>query len=179
MKNTFSLQRVAALFFLSLGLAGGAFAHPGRDAPGKLEQDGGRESRSVFRGFGRLRDDLKLDAKQETLWKEAMDARKESGKAMREYSRKHREEIKALLDQPNADARAILKRMDEFRDRFQKFHLEERERLLKVYDTLSTEQKEKVRNFFKDRYDHKRTIKHHGRRGKVSDRQDGKASRKD
>ncbi|MDR1275535.1 MAG: periplasmic heavy metal sensor [Candidatus Accumulibacter sp.] len=176
MKNSFSIQRAAIALLLSLGLVGGAFAEPRREDPARVERDGGRGRHPGFKGLKRLHDELKLDEKQEASWKEAMDARKETGKAMRDAFRKHREEIKGLLDQPNADARAILKRMDEFRDQSQKFHLEERERLLKVYDTLSAEQKEKVRVFLKDRYDHKRPINRHGKR---SDRQKGKTIRKD
>jgi Spy/CpxP family protein refolding chaperone len=176
--KTLSLQRAAMVLFLSLGLTGGALAHPESDAPAKIERDGGRGHRAGFRGFGRLHDELKLDDKQEALWKEAQDARRESGKAIRERSRKHHDEIKALLDQPNANARAILKRMDEFRGETQKLYLEERERLLKVYDALSAEQKEKVRVFFKESFDRKGGAGRHGKRGKGPSHLEGRGSRK-
>lgn len=51
---------------------------------------------------------------------------------MRERFRKHHEEIKAQLDQPGADLRAVAKRMDELKADGQKQANAVRERWLNV-----------------------------------------------
>jgi Spy/CpxP family protein refolding chaperone len=102
-----------------------------------------------LRGLARLRDELKLDAQQEALWKETRDFVREQRDAMRERSRREYAETRTLLDQPGADLRAVVKRMDELRSESLKQHEAVRERCLAVYDSLSAEQKEKVRLFFK------------------------------
>ena len=101
--------------------------------------------------ISRLHDDLKLDAKQDALWKEAEKAGKESMGGMRERFRKQHEEMLTLLSQPGADLRAVARRMDESRTEGQKLHEANRDRWLAVYDALDSGQKEKARIFFKSK----------------------------
>lgn len=172
-------SRLAAALALSLGLSAAAFAGP-PCTPDEARCDGGpgfhhRHGGLRHPGFGfgprypgvgpgfgsgfgfgfgpRLHDELKLDAKQEALWQDALKFSKESFAGGRERFRKHHEEIAALLNQPNADLRVIAKRMDELRSEGQKRHEAVRERWLSVYDALSPGQKEKVRLFLKERSD--------------------------
>ena len=118
-------------------------------------------------GFSqRLHDELKLDAKQEALWQEALKFSRESFDGGRERFRKHHEEIAAMLNQPDADLRVIAKRMDDLRAEGRKQHEVVRERWLSVYDALSPGQKEKVRLFLKERSDrHGPDCDRPGRRG--------------
>ena len=67
------------------------------------------------RAMTRLHDELKLDEKQDTLWKVAEKFSSDHRGAMRERFQKDHAEIKALLDQPGADLRAVAKRMDDLK----------------------------------------------------------------
>ena len=144
------LVAFAAVFILSLGLAAGGFAAQWGYHHGKGTGDS-RVMASVFHphAFERLRDELKLDARQEALWKEARDFVHGQRDAMREHFRKERAEIGTLLDQPGADLRAVAKRMDELRAEGLKQRDAVRERWFAVYDSLDAGQKEKARLFFK------------------------------
>jgi Spy/CpxP family protein refolding chaperone len=164
MKTTFSPRLLIATSALVVGLAGSAFAAaPAADAPARPAA--GMHQGHMMHGLKdmtRLHDDLKLDAKQETLWQDAAKASKEGMGGMRERMRKQHEEIQALLGQPGADLRAVAKRMDEFRAEGQQLHAANRDRWLTVYDALSAEQKEKARVFFKTRFER---MGQHGPRG--------------
>ncbi|MDR2507154.1 MAG: periplasmic heavy metal sensor [Candidatus Accumulibacter sp.] len=176
MKKEFSLQRAAAVAFVSLGLAASAFAHPGHGrGDGKDDKSSAkvimRKKGAFLKELARLREDLKLDAKQEALWTEAMDSRKAGREKIRERMRAHHEEMKKLTAQPGLDARAMFKRIDEFEAELRENRLQQRERLLKTYEALTGEQKEKVRlffterfergHFFKERFGHKRMGRAH------------------
>jgi uncharacterized membrane protein len=102
------------------------------------------------RGMARLHDELKLDAQQEALWKEAQSFAREHHEAMSARWHKDQTEIKALLDQPDSDLRAVAKRMDELRAEGIQQRDVVRDRWFVVYDSLSAGQKEKARLFFKD-----------------------------
>lgn len=144
----------AAALGLGLGAAGASFAFtpgPGGDGPACAEWGGAHHhahpGRDLGRGLARLHDELKLDAKQEALWKSAeqgqRDARKEAGERLREEHRK----TLAALDAPGADLRSVLSRMDEVRAEGEKRRLADRERWLAVYDSLNPTQKEQARVF--------------------------------
>lgn len=153
---------LAAALALSFGLASGAFAEPpcgdrwhhhgSRGTSHKHWYGHGSHHGGWWLGFSqRLHDELKLDAKQEALWREARQFVKDSLDGSYERLRKHHDEIAALLNQPDADLRAVAKRMDDLRAERQKRRDAVRERWLSVYDALSPGQKEKVRLFLKDR----------------------------
>ena len=161
MKIRFTHSRphfLAASLALALGLSANAFAEPPRGEPGGpggpgFHRHGGHHPGFGFGGMARLHDELKLDAKQEALWQDADKFAKDSFSGGRERFQKHHEEIAAALNQPGADLRAIVKRMDEFRAEGQKQRDAVRDRWLSVYDALNADQKEKARLFFKTRAD--------------------------
>lgn len=159
-----SPRLVVASAVLSLGLAASAFAMPPGDGAYGFSGHGMHRQHTdrSMKGMSRLHDDLKLDAKQEALWQDADKAAKENMSSMGERMRKQREETQALLNQPGADLRAVLKLMDDLRAEGQKQREAGRDRWLAVYDALNPEQKEKVRLFFKNRMDR---MDHFGQRG--------------
>lgn len=153
MKTTFqkfSPRIIVTAVALSLGLAASAFAVSprGGEQCGHGQGMYGQRMEHRMKEMSRLHDELKLDARQEALWKEAEQAGKDNRTSMRERFSKQREDNLALLKQPGADLRAVLKRMDELKAEGQKQHEASREQWLKVYDSLNAEQKEKARLFF-------------------------------
>jgi Spy/CpxP family protein refolding chaperone len=153
MKTTFSPRLIVTTLAMSLGLAASAFAMPPRGEMPYGPHAGIHESRVMhgMKEMSRLHDDLKLDAKQDALWKDAETASKNSKDSLRERFRKQHEETLSMLNQPGADLRAVLKRMDELRSEGQKLRDANRDRWLAVYDSLNVEQKEKTRIFFKNK----------------------------
>ena len=153
MKTKFSPRLIVTAVAVSLGLAASAFAMPPK-AEGPAGSGAPKYERHMANGFKemtRLHDDLKLDAKQEVLWQEAVKTGKDSMGDMRDQRRKQHEETMAMLNQPGADLRVVLKRMDDFRAEGQKRHEASRDRWLAVYDAFNPEQKEKARVFFKSK----------------------------
>lgn len=153
MKNTFtkfSPRIIVAAVALSIGLAASAFAVSTRGG----EQCGhgaglnGQRMEHGMKEMARLHDELKLDAKQDALWKVAEKASKDNMAGMRERFSNQREDNLALLKQPGADLRAVLKRMDNLKAEGQIQHEANQDRWLTVYDSLNADQKEKARLFF-------------------------------
>ena len=149
MKKLYSPRILVATVALSLGLVASSYAMPRGEHPGPGMGMPGHHAMVHGRAVNRLHDELKLDAKQEAQWKEAEKFSQEHRDTMRERFRKGHAEIKAMLDQPGADLRAISKRMDDLKAEGMKERDAVRERWLAVYDTLNPEQKEKARLFFK------------------------------
>jgi len=153
MKKLITPRLLVAALTLSLGLAANSFAMPRGEYHGYQGGPGmgmpGHHAMVHGRAMTRLHDDLKLDAKQEALWKDAEKFAQEHRDKMRERFGKDHAEIKAMLDQPGADLRAVTKRMDDLRAEGMKQRDTVRDRWLAVYDSLNAEQKEKARVFFK------------------------------
>ena len=158
MKRFFTPRSLATALALSLGFAAaGSFAAPPRgDHPGYgyggpgVPHAHARAPMLHERAMVRLHDELKLDAQQEALWKDAVGFARAHRDAMRAGMVKDHAEIKALLDQPGTDLRAVAKRMDELRADALKQRDAVRDRWFAVYDSLGAGQKEKARLFFKD-----------------------------
>ncbi len=167
MKARFSPRLVIAALTLSLGLAaGGSALARGKDA-GPEQGKPGHHLVMHERAMNRLHDELKLDEKQDTLWKVAEKYSSDHRATMRERFQKERAEIKGMLDQPGADLRAVAKRMDDLKAESAKERDGVRDRWLTVYDSLNAEQKEKARVFFKtgfERMEHRGD--HRGPQGK-------------
>lgn len=161
MKTKFSPRLIASVAVLTLGLAGGAYAMPRGDGPSGPGMHGSMMMHGM-KDMSRLHDDLKLDAKQEALWQDAIKAGKDNMDAMREQHRKQHDDMLAQLKQPGADLRAVLKKMDDFRAEAQKQRDTGRDRWLAVYDSLNADQKEKARVFFVNKMEH---MGHFGERG--------------
>ena len=149
MKRLYSPRILVTALALSLGLAANSHAMPRGEYPGPGMGRPGHHSIVHGRAMNRLHDELKLDAKQEALWKEAEKFSQDHRGMMRERFGKERAEIKAMLDQPGADLRAVTRRMDDLKAAGMKERDAVRERWLAVYDTLNPDQKEKARLFFK------------------------------
>ncbi|MQY51885.1 periplasmic heavy metal sensor [Rhodocyclus tenuis] len=143
---------------LGLGAASTSFALPpdggcdGRARGDWSAEHGGHGS--PLRELGRLHDELKLDAKQEALWKDAEQATRDARKDSRERLREEHEKTLAALDQPNADLRAIFKAHDETHADIAKRHEASRERWFAFYDSLNPNQREKARLFLRKMIDH-------------------------
>jgi uncharacterized membrane protein len=156
MTKRFSAPRtLAAILTLSLAFAaGGSFAAPTRGEGHGMRQGAphAHATAPMFhqRALVRLHDELKLDAQQEALWKEAQSFVREHHDAIRARWHKDQAEIKSLLDQPGVDLRAVAKRMDELRAEGLKQRDTIRDRWFAVYDSLGAGQKEKARLFFKE-----------------------------
>jgi Spy/CpxP family protein refolding chaperone len=156
MKQFANPRVLAAVLALSLSLAAGAsLAAPRGERHGTASKGGVPAAHAMIpffheRGLARLHDELKLDEKQEALWKEARDFVRAQREAVRARLAKDRAEIGALLDQPGTDLRTVEKRVSELRAEGRELHDAARERWLAVYDSLGDGQKEKVRLFFKD-----------------------------
>lgn len=167
MKKCISPRILAAALALSIGVAAHSFAAPadGRPGPGGGWNMGGMPGHHMMTGKGmlRLHDELKLDEKQEALWKEAQQFSREHRQAMFERFRKHHGEIKSMVDQPGTDLRSVAKRMDDLHAEGLKDRGAVRERWLSVYDSLNPDQKEKVRLFFKDRMERMERAAHERR----------------
>jgi len=101
--------------------------------------------------LSRLHDELKLDASQDRLWYKAEKAGWGDMSNVQTCLQEQRTETLALLAQPGADMRAIVRCLDDFRSEEYKLCAANRERWLNVYDALGTEQKEQVRVFFRNR----------------------------
>jgi uncharacterized membrane protein len=156
MTKRFATPRMlAAILTLSLGFAAGSsFAAPTRGEGHGMRQ-GAPHAHAIApmfhqRALVRLHDELKLDAQQEALWKEAQSFASEHHEAMSTRWRKDQAEIKSLLDQPGVDLRAVAKRMDDLRAEGLKQRDTIRDRWFTVYDSLGAGQKERARLFFKD-----------------------------
>ena len=155
MKTSTVLSRLLIVSALSLAVSGVVQAAPATNAaqPACPAMQAG-QSMPGMRGFARLHDELKLEAKQEALWQEALKSSSEAMTAMRERARQQHEELKAKMNQPGADLRALFKQMDEFHAEQQKTHIATRDRWLGVYDSLNADQKEKARFFFASGMNH-------------------------
>ena len=150
MRKLQSPRFLVAALAVSLGLAANAYAAPAEGSPApQMMGMHGHHGMIHGRGMARLHDELKLDAKQEALWKDADKFAQDHRATMRERFGKDHTELKAMLDKPGADLRALAKRMDDLRAEGMKDRDVVRDRWFAVYDSLNAEQKEKVRLFFK------------------------------
>lgn len=153
MKPVFSPRALVTALTLALGVAATASAAL---PDGERCDRGGRMAHGMtgMQGMSRLHGELKLDARQEALWQAAEKGGGEAMDGRRDAMRKQHAATLALLDQPGADLRAVLKQMDEARAEAHKKNEARRDRWLAVYDALDHEQKEKARIFFKKRLEH-------------------------
>jgi len=165
MKKAFSPRLLVAALALTLGFAANSFAMPRGEHPGPGAGMPGHHAMYNDRAMVRLHDELKLDAKQEALWKDAERFAKDQRDGMKDRFGAHHDEIKAMLDKPGADLRAVVRRMDELKAEGAKQRDAVRERWLSVYDSLNPEQKEQARVFFKTGMDRmERTAQQRGDR---------------
>ena len=163
MKSKLTPRVLVSALILALGVGGAAYAM----SPERCGPPGGRmEQRMEYhmKEMSRLHDELKLNARQESLWQDAEQFSRSTMREMGDRMRKQREETLAMVSKPGADLRAVFKQMDELRDAGRKQHEAARDRWLAVYDALDAAQKEKARLFFKSKLERMRPDGH-GRPG--------------
>ncbi|MCB1943750.1 MAG: periplasmic heavy metal sensor [Candidatus Accumulibacter sp.] len=112
---------------------------------------GGGHLEPRMKEIPRLRDELKLDARQAALRQQAEQLSSSSRQAMREQMRQQGERALATVNQPAADLRRVIQQMDQLRAAGRAQHEAVRDRWLAVYDALDAAQKEQARLFFTSR----------------------------
>jgi len=126
----------------------------------------GDQGETMHLQLRQLHDSLKLTEQQELLWKRAAT---ESHDKMKLRQAEHQQaigEVKAVLNDPQADLRALSGKMDARREMAEKESKETRELWLSVYDSLDVKQREMARRFLLERVEHMEKtmshMKHHG-----------------
>lgn len=143
---------IATTMILALGSAGSAWAtSPEHCEPGFAQAE--HRMAHTMRHMARLHDELKLDAQQEALWKQAEQASRTSMRELHEKMREQHQRNIAAVSQPGADLRALVKQLDATRDAGLRQRDANRELWLAVYDRLDAAQKEKVRLFLKNTFE--------------------------
>ena len=136
----------AGLLAASLGMAVQAAEPPARPERGPgmhMQQD-----------LERMQKDLNLDKKQEALFQTARDASRDAMREGMASRRENHEKMRAALEGPNPDLRALAAQMDKERDEHMQKHRQVRDAWLNFYDALNPAQKEKARHFIVARMDH-------------------------
>lgn len=112
--------------------------------------------------------ELKLDAKQETLFKTAQDGQRSLHEAMRASGGKRHDLLKAQLDSGKLDPRALMEQSEKSRDQFGPQAKQVRDQWLAVWDSLNETQRGQVTKIVKDREAKmaERHAKMEGRHGK-------------
>lgn len=141
---------IATTMILAVGSAGQAWA----TSPDHCEPDFARAEHRMahtMRQVARLHEDLKLDAQQEALWKQAEQSSRTSMRELHDKMREQHQRNMAAINQPGADLRAMVRQFDAGRDAVLRQRDANRELWLAVYDSLDAVQKEKARLFLKNR----------------------------
>lgn len=99
----------------------------------------------------KIHDQLRLNAEQEALWKQAEEKTRETMKQMRDAREKMHQAMKQELEKGEPDFAAIARITDETRDSNLRARREARDLWLKLYAGLSPEQKIVARDFMRDR----------------------------
>ncbi|MFD4836852.1 hypothetical protein ACFWP0_05045 [Achromobacter sp. NPDC058515] len=112
--------------------------------------------------------ELKLDAKQEALFKTAQDGQRSLHEAMRASGGKRHDLLKAQLDSGKLDPRALMEQSEKSRDQFGAQAKQVRDQWLAVWDSLNETQRGQVTKIVKEREAKmaERHAKMEGRHGK-------------
>jgi Spy/CpxP family protein refolding chaperone len=141
----FTRTKLAALL-LALGF--GIAAHAAPPTPDAPPQDhGGAFAAHEGKRLDELHQQLALDKNQEAQWQSARQTTERLHREMMEAHRAAHDNLKAALDAPNPDLRALTAQMDKMRDEQMQKHKQAREAWLKFYDSLNSAQKDKARHF--------------------------------
>ena len=128
----------------------------------------GPEGMGPMRGFERLHKELKLNPKQEELWKKAQDAQREAFRSMHAKAEETRTKLRAEIDKPGADLKQFAQLGDQMREQMraqmEATHKQVQEAWFGVYDSLDAKQKEQVRVAIRDGMDRRGGHRggHHG-----------------
>ena len=112
--------------------------------------------------------ELKLDDKQQALFKTAQDGQRSLHEAMRASGDKRHDLLKAQLDSGKLDPRALIEQSEKSRDAFGTQAKQVRDQWLAVWDSLNDTQRGQVTKMLKDREAkmQERMAKMEGRHGK-------------
>lgn len=145
-------KRTLIAGLLAAGLVGAGTSWAQAGAPGE-----GPEGIGPVRGFERLHRGLKLNAKQEELWKTARDTQQAAFRAMRARNEDNRAKLRAEIDKPGADLKKFSELRDQLRTQTQAqmetARAQARAAWFAVYDALDATQKEQVRVAIRDGMD--------------------------
>lgn len=113
-------------------------------------------------------DQLKLDDKQQALFKTAQDGQRSLHEAMRAAGAKRHDLLKTQLDSNKLDPRALATQSEQSRDQFSTQAKQVRDQWLAVWDSLNDTQRGQVTKIVKDREAkmQERHAKMEGRHGK-------------
>ncbi len=116
--------------------------------------------------------ELKLDDKQQALFKTAQDGQRSLHEAMRAAGGKRHDLLKAQLDSGKLDPRALVTQSEQSRDAFGAQAKQVRDQWLAVWDSLNDTQRGQVTKFVKDREArmqerHARMEARHGGKGRA------------
>ncbi|QKH38638.1 hypothetical protein FOC84_28375 [Achromobacter pestifer] len=112
--------------------------------------------------------ELKLDDKQQALFKTAQDGQRSLHEAMRASGGKRHDLLKAQLDSGKLDPRALVEQSEKSREAFGPQAKQVRDQWLAVWDSLNETQRGQVTKFVKERQDRmqERHARMEGRHGK-------------
>ncbi|CAB3830132.1 hypothetical protein [Achromobacter anxifer] len=116
--------------------------------------------------------ELKLDDKQQALFKTAQDGQRNLHESMRAAGGKRHDLLKAQLDSGKLDPRALVAQSEQSRDAFGAQAKQVRDQWLAVWDSLNDTQRGQVTKFVKDREArmqerHARMEARHGGKGRA------------
>lgn len=154
----------------ALAVAAIALTSQAAEGPAGLTE---RPAMGMQHKMDKLHQDLGLDKKQEALFQAAREAGRNAMRDAMQARRASRDRMKAALEGPNPDLRALTAQMDKERDEQMQKHRQVREAWLNFYDALNPAQKEKARHFIVGQMDHR--MEGHGRRSMHRDRGPGDA----
>jgi uncharacterized membrane protein len=101
--------------------------------------------------FGRLHNDLKLNANQEALWRKARATMKQGMMKQRDIDKQMRQTLIQKLRDPQVDLKALANQMDQERSQQQQVRDEIRDQWIAFYASLDAGQQGQVRQFMLDR----------------------------
>lgn len=140
------LSPIAATTVLTRGLIASSSAL----ALSRIQRHAAQGSNNAAHPQG-LRDELRLDACQDTLWTQAERSDLETSGALSGRLREEFEETLAQLRQPGAELDAVAQRMEGFKAEERAMRDENRRRWSAVHEALDAAQKAQAAHFFKDK----------------------------
>ena len=160
--NLAALAFVAATSGLVAGSAVAAPPPPADGGPASMQHHGprgefhkGMRDGLFIPGLGPVSkaqvDQLKLDDKQQALFKTAQDGQRSLHEAMRAAGGKRNDLLKAQLDSNKLDPRALATQSEQSRDQFSTQAKQVRDQWLAVWDSLNDTQRGQVTKIVKER----------------------------
>lgn len=152
-------QMVPMMAILAAGILGAGVALA------ELPEGQGAAGPEGMHGFGRLHQQLNLNAQQEALWQKAQAAQRDAFKALRAKGEETRTKLRAEIDKPGVDLKEFAQQRDQLREQMRAEAETSRQQVraawFSLYDSLDATQREQVRVAIRDGMDR---MGHHGMR---------------